>query len=125
MISMWIRGRLLAHCLEWGVLGGPVADNRRQTRHLIAIPVALTVDGTRNDYTMLNLSLGGAQLAVSTKYAMGTRVQMAFHVPTMDEAIEVGGTVRWSNAEGLGIQFDGLRARDVWALNEFFKQLPS
>jgi hypothetical protein len=43
----------------------------------------------------------------------------------MDDAIDVGGTVRWSNAEGVGVQFDGLRARDVWALNEYFKQLPS
>jgi len=102
-----------------------VADKRRQTRHLIAIPVTLTVDGTKNDCTMLNLSHGGAQLAASAKYPMGQRVQLVFHVPTMEEAIEVGGTVRWSNAEGIGVQFDGLRAREVWALGEFFKQLPS
>jgi Tfp pilus assembly protein PilZ len=102
-----------------------VADNRRQTRHLIALPVTLTVAGTPNNCTMLNVSLGGAQLAVSTRYPMGTRVQLVFTVPTMNEPIDVGGTVRWSSVEGLGIQFDGLRARDVWALNEFFKQLPS
>ena len=30
---------------------------------------------------------------------------------------------RWSNIDGVGVQFDGLRARDVWALNEYFKQL--
>lgn len=74
---------------------------------------------------MLNLSLGGALITASAKYAMGQRVQIAFHVPTMGEAIEVGGTVRWTNPDGVGIQFDGLRARDVWALNEYFKQLPS
>jgi hypothetical protein len=102
-----------------------VADNRRQTRHLIALPVTLTVDGTPNDCTMINVSLGGAQLAVRAKYPMGTRVGLAFSVPTINEPIVVGGTVRWSSAEGLGIQFDGLRARDVWALNEFFKQLPA
>lgn len=55
---------------------------------------------------------------------MGQRVKIAFHVPAMADAIEVGGTVRWSNSDGVGIQFDGLRARDVWALNEYFKQLP-
>lgn len=102
-----------------------MADNRRQTRHLIALPVTLTVDGTSNDCTMINLSLGGAQLAARAKYPMGTRVQLAFSVPTMPESIVVGGTVRWSSVEGVGIQFDGLRAREVWALNEFFKQLPS
>jgi hypothetical protein len=102
-----------------------VADNRRQTRHEVSIPTKLVVNGTSNDCTTLNLSLGGALIAADAKYAMGQRVQIAFHVPTMGDAIEVGGTVRWSNPDGIGIQFDGLRARDVWALNEYFKQLPS
>jgi hypothetical protein len=102
-----------------------VADNRRQTRHEVSIPTKLIVNGTSNDCTTLNLSLGGALIAADAKYAMGQRVQIAFHVPTMGDAIEVGGTVRWSNPDGIGIQFDGLRARDVWALNEYFKQLPS
>jgi Tfp pilus assembly protein PilZ len=103
-----------------------VADNRRiQTRHVVAMPITLTLDGTPNDCTMLNLSLGGALVAANTRFAMGQRVQVAFHIPTRSEVIEVGGTVRWSNAEGVGVQFDGLRARDVWALNEYFKQLPS
>jgi hypothetical protein len=31
--------------------------------------------------------------------------------------------VRWADAKGIGIQFDGLRAQEVWALNEYFKQL--
>ena len=100
-----------------------MADNRSQHRHDVAIPATLTVDGTSNDCTMLNLSLGGALLAAHKKYAMGQRVKIAFHVPAMTDAIEVGATVRWSNADGVGIQFDGLRARDVWALNEYFKQL--
>jgi Tfp pilus assembly protein PilZ len=99
-----------------------VADHRRQTRHNVSIPTKLTIDGSSNDCTILNLSLGGALLAANAKYALGQRVHVAFHVPTMADAIEVGATVRWSNAEGIGIQFDGLRARDVWALNEYFKQ---
>ena len=74
---------------------------------------------------MLNLSLGGTLVRANAKYPMGQLVRIAFHVPTMEDAIEVGGTVRWSTAEGIGVQFDGLRARDVWALNEYFKQLPS
>lgn len=102
-----------------------MADNRSQTRHKVSIPATLTVDGTPNDCTMLNLSLGGALVAAQAKYAMGQRVRVSFRVPTMSEAIEVGATVRWSTTEGVGVQFDGLRARDVWALNEYFKQLPS
>jgi Tfp pilus assembly protein PilZ len=103
-----------------------VADNRRiQTRHEVAIPAKLIVDGTTAECTMLNLSVGGALVTVTTKYAMGQRVQVAFHVPTIGEVIEVGATVRWSSSEGVGVQFDGLRARDVWALQAYFKQLPT
>lgn len=74
---------------------------------------------------MLNLSVGGALVTVNTKFAMGQRVQIAFQVPTIGETIEVGGTVRWSGSDGVGVQFDGLRARDVWALQAYFKQLPA
>lgn len=102
-----------------------MADNRRQTRHDVSIPTKLTINGTSNDCTMLNVSLGGALITSPTKFPMGQRVEIAFHVPTQSDAIQVGATVRWSNTDGVGIQFDGLRARDVWALNEYFKQLPS
>ena len=100
-----------------------MSDNRRTlTRHDVSIPATLTIDGTSNDCTMLNVSLGGALVLADGKYPMGLRVRISFTVPAPYHAIEVGGTVRWSNADGIGVQFDGLRARDVWALNEFFKQ---
>jgi hypothetical protein len=52
---------------------------------------------------------------------------MKFRVPTQAETIEVAGQVRWLETEegrlrGIGVRFDGLRARDVWALNKFFEQ---
>jgi hypothetical protein len=102
-----------------------VADNRRtQTRYVVSILAKLTVNGNAGECTLVNLSLGGA-LVAGTKHPMGQRVHIHFSVPTMEEPIEVGATVRWADNHGLGLQFDGLRARDVWALNEYFKQLQS
>ena len=72
---------------------------------------------------MLNLSLGGALVAASRKLRLGLRLQISFSVPTVDQPIDVGATVRWADGSGVGIQFDGLRALDVWALNKFFEQL--
>jgi hypothetical protein len=100
------------------------ADNRRSTRHFVAITATLHVDGDTVEGTLLNISLGGALMTSTMKYPMGQRVQLSFKVPTQEDVIEVGATIRWANGEGLGLQFDGLRARDVWALNEFFKRLP-
>ena len=73
----------------------------------------------------MNISLGGALVSAGTKYSMGTRLQISFMVPTIEHPIEVGATVRWSDDKATGLQFDGLRARDVWALNKFFEQLPA
>lgn len=100
-----------------------MTDNRRtSTRYDVWIEAKLTVDGSQLDVTMTNLSLGGA-LVAGTRHAMGQRVQINFRIPTLEAAIDVGATVRWADAKGVGLQFDGLRAQEVWALNEYFKQL--
>ena len=114
----------MAQRIQWKSPGGSVSDNRRiQHRHIVSLSAKLNIDGTSSDCTMLNLSLGGALLAANARYPMGQRLRIEFTVPAPHHAIEVGATVRWSNSDGVGVQFDGLRARDVWALNEFFKQL--
>lgn len=103
-----------------------MADNRRtSTRHAVSIAGKLAVEGAQRPCTVMNLSLGGALLSAGAKLPMGQRVSISFNVPTMDESIEVGATVRWSDDSTTGIQFDGLRARDVWALNKYFEQLPA
>jgi hypothetical protein len=100
-----------------------MTDNRRtSTRFDVWIEATLTVNGAVSDITLTNLSLGGA-LVSGTKQPMGTRVSIKFKVPTLEQPIEIGATVRWSDAKGIGMQFDGLRAQEVWALNEYFKQL--
>lgn len=72
----------------------------------------------------MNLSLGGAQVTSNGKHPMGQRLSISFKIPTQEHTIEIGATVRWADSQGIGLQFDGLRARDVWALNEYFKRLP-
>jgi len=82
------------------------------------------MNGADRSCTLVNLSLGGALFLVTPRLPMGQRLDVTFKVPTMDEAIEIGAVVRWSDDKATGIQFDGLRARDVWALNKFFENLP-
>jgi hypothetical protein len=103
-----------------------VADNRRTSaRHAVSIAARLAVSGAPADCTIVNLSLGGALISATMRHGMGSRAHISFKVPTMDEPIDVGAVVRWADDKSVGIQFDGLRARDVWALNEYFKQLPA
>lgn len=101
-----------------------MADNRRTAiRHAVSIAGKFATSGAPADCTIVNLSLGGALLAATKRHAMGERCHINFKIPTIEEAIDIGATVRWSDDKSVGIQFDGLRARDVWALNEYFKQL--
>ena len=83
------------------------------------------VDGAPRPCTVLNLSLGGALVSLGARLAMGQRVTISFAVTTQEDVIEVGATVRWSDDKATGLQFDGLRAREVWGLNKYFEQLAS
>ena len=109
-------------------VGGSVSDdNRRATRHHVSIPSKLIVDGADYPATILNISLGGAQVVLidlnTPKHSMGQRLSISFMVPIVNHTLEIGATVRWADSTGgVGLQFDGLRARDVWALNEYFKK---
>jgi uncharacterized protein (TIGR02266 family) len=74
-----------------------------------------------------NISLGGVFVDAEIVLPFGARVQLKFRVPTQTDLIEVDGQVRWVEMEeghvrGIGIRFEGLRARDVWALNKFFEK---
>lgn len=104
-----------------------MSENRRTaSRHTVSLAAKVTIDGAPRDATVVNLSLGGALVETGSKHAMGQRIQLSFLVPTaVAHPIDVGSTVRWADGQGVGLQFDGLRARDVWALNEFFKQFAS
>ena len=108
--------------LEW-LAPVSAADKRTSTRHTVSLEATLGVDGSPQSCTIVNLSLGGALVIAGVKLAMGLRVKITFHVPTVEEAIDVTSTIRWSDDKGVGLQFDGLRARDVWALNKYFEQL--
>jgi hypothetical protein len=100
-----------------------VGENRRtQTRYDVDLAVTVVIDGKTVNTQMLNLSLGGAFIG-GQRVPMGQRVSVKFKLPGDDEAIDVGGTVRWSTEQGVGVQFDGLRAREVWALNKYIETL--
>lgn len=86
------------------------------------------MDGKTVPARTRNMSLGGMFLLGPVQTGMGQQLQLKFYVPTQREPVEVPATVRWFSSSpdgnhGIGVAFQGLRARDVWALNKFF-QLP-
>ena len=89
----------------------------------MAVDCTLTVGDSAAERTINNLSLGGCHIVHDVRIGIGTRVSVSFRIPTHEDPIEVGGAVRWGGDEGAGVQFDGLRAKEVWALNKFFENM--
>lgn len=104
-----------------------MADNRRSsTRHDVDIAGRIKIGGggEPSGCQVRNLSMGGALVNIERKLPMGERVTVWFRVPTLENEIEAAGTVRWATDDGIGVQFDGLRARETWALGKYFESLP-
>jgi len=83
----------------------------------------MTEGDTTYDIVIVDLSLSGAQLQCDRRFATGAVVTMTFAVPIMAHTITAKATVRWCADGGVGIQFAGLRAKDVWALGKYFETL--
>jgi hypothetical protein len=100
-----------------------VQNRRTSTRHSVSIPATLTIGEETFESELTNLSLGGAFVTVPRRLAMETRVRVTFRIPTLETDLVIDAAVRWGGSDGMGIQFDGLRAREVWSLNKFFESL--
>ena len=98
-------------------------EHRKQQRYERRIAIEYTVGDTWESSFTKNMSIGGLYILAEEPFPiLGTKMKVRFKVPTQKEPIEVGSQVRWSDSGGFGVQFDGLRARDVWALGKFLEQ---
>jgi hypothetical protein len=100
-----------------------VIENRSSTRHPVNLTVDILHEGTTSEHTMVNMSLGGALIAHPDRLPIGAGLELTFRVPHLESPIQVKALVRWSDDEATGVQFDGLRAREVWSLNKLFETL--
>jgi uncharacterized protein (TIGR02266 family) len=105
-----------------------VAEHFRRIdpRYERQLDVEVLSDGKKLTSRTVNISLGGLFLESAASLEIGMTVQLRFQLPTQPEPVEVAGDVRWvvkkeGSHAGIGIRFQGLRARDVWALNQFFQ----
>jgi uncharacterized protein (TIGR02266 family) len=104
-----------------------VEHRRSDRRYDRRLPIEYQHEGTVYSAHTRNISLGGVFIDTDKILPFGARITMRFSVPTQAEPVEVTGQVRWLESEeqrprGLGVRFEGLRARDVWALNKFFEK---
>lgn len=100
----------------------PSANNRSTHRFDVELDVEYRIGDRWHRAITRNASLGGLLLA-DTELPEGQRLLLRLKLPTQKTPIEVSAVVRWQRDEGIGVQFDGLRAKDVWALGKYFESL--
>src|SRR4051812_15039047 len=93
---------------------------RQQRRFSRRLVIALIHDGHTLLVVTRDLSLGGVFVETDATLPFGALVELSFRVDTLAEPILIAGKVRWGEpGVGVGIQFDGLRARHAWGLIKF------
>ena len=97
------------------------AGRRVHERYERKLEVTTKWDSETLECVSRNVSLGGMFLVSESSVPYGTEVELTFLLPALKEHVTVAATVRWSGPDGFGVQFGSLRAREVWALNQFFK----
>ncbi|HJL16840.1 MAG TPA: PilZ domain-containing protein [Sandaracinaceae bacterium LLY-WYZ-13_1] len=86
------------------------------------LKVVVQHEGGHIECVTRNISLGGMYLVTQSSLPYGTPVELEIYLPALKEDVTIGATVRWTKPDGMGVQFGSLRAREVWALNQLFKQ---
>lgn len=65
-----------------------------------------------------DISLGGMFIETKTPQAFGTDVVVHVHVPGEPSAFALPAIVRWTEADGMGVQFGNLGARETHTITE-------
>lgn len=67
------------------------------------------------------MSLGGMFVYTDAKVPFGADVKICLTIPALKEETNLDAVARWHDQGGVGLSFKGMRAREVWALNQLFK----
>lgn len=100
-----------------------MSHERQHARVDYSANVELVVEGAVQAARTLNLSQGGAFIETAPAPPLESRVVLRISLPGVPDRSEIGCIVRWGKAGGIGLQFQDLRAIEVWALNRLLKSL--
>jgi transcriptional regulator with PAS, ATPase and Fis domain len=84
-------------------------EQERYYRAQMALPVKLKYAGEVLEATLLNLSVGGAAIAIEEPLNFGMPASISFALPDTGVEADLAGRIAWSNSDGQhGIQFSDL-----------------
>ena len=101
-------------------------EQRQFDRKDLVIPLRIETGAEALDASTTNVSLGGARVDAARSLPFGTKVKVRIRLPALTEESVIDAEVRWvqPGAPGrffLGLQFQRVRARETWALNQMVR----
>ena len=100
-------------------------SNRRDS-HRIDYVTDVVITHVGNTIAAYCLNIGHGGMFVSCPpLPLGATVRVKFELPDLKEPVDTEAVVRWNVREprrGVGLQFCGLRAIEVWGINQIFRQ---
>lgn len=70
-----------------------------------------------------NIGVGGAFIATPLVQPVGSQLTVELNLPTTDQTFALPSVVRWSAADGMGVQFVGVDVDVLLELNDYFATL--
>lgn len=103
----------------------PTDTRRAHDRIEVVFDVLITHAGRTIEAQCMNISQGGMFLGVDESIPIGEVITAEFRLPDHSQKISAEARVCWSEREptpGVGAKFIGLRAIEVWAINQLFRR---
>ncbi len=101
-----------------------MTNNRKHQRFLYDADIKLETDGEKQVGRAINISGGGILLSTDSALAFGTKVMLHLKLPRIPEVCEISCIVRWTGEKNrVGLQFESLRAKEVWGLSRLMHTL--
>lgn len=102
-----------------------MSEKRRHPRKEVRVPVAFQLgDGRRVEAVSRDMSIGGMFVETDTCAPFASTVPVELMIPGAKQPIRVPATVRWTEPDGMGVQFGLMGVRDTHALTELLRHAP-
>lgn len=102
-------------------MNDPASVRRVHRRYKRRLRAFLSVDGVEHAVVTKNLSLGGMYLITDAELPYQAIGFLRIRLPAMKDEATIPVRITWNSDDGVGVKYESLRAKEVWALNQLFK----